>query len=164
MTESPSEQPALRKRSTLGLVVGAALGLAAAAGAWVGVAAGHLPAPVRTLSVLAASPPPAPWDGWMPPAFVELDPLTVSLGPQASARHLRVGLVLEVEPGAEALVEAALPQVRAGLARFLRAVDERDFETPGLMLRLQAQMARRARLAGPPGAVSALLIQDFVLK
>ncbi|MEL6264417.1 MAG: flagellar basal body-associated FliL family protein [Pseudomonadota bacterium] len=137
--------------------------IGAGGGAFWGVSAGHVPPPVATVSAMLAAPPPKPWDGWQPPDFVDLPPITVSLGPEASARHLRTLLVIEVAPGASEAVRAAEPRIIATLVRFLRAVDERDFEQPALMLRLQAQMRRRVQLVTPPESVQDVLVQEFLL-
>lgn len=96
-------------------------------------------------------------------AFVHLEPLVIALGPQSRSQHLRVSLVVEVEPGREAEVEALLPRVVDILIGFLRAVDEREFELPRSMERLRAQMLRRVRLVTPVGSVRDLLIQEFLL-
>lgn len=102
-------------------------------------------------------------DSWTAPSFVPLDPLTVSLGPDARARHLRVAVQLEVAPGSERAVAEVAPRVVDVLNTFLRAVDEREFEMPRAMARLRAQMLRRVQLVAPPGAVHDVLIQEFVL-
>jgi flagellar FliL protein len=100
---------------------------------------------------------------FQPGAYVTLDPLVISLGPQSKAAHLRVALVIEAEPGRQAEVEAVRPRVVDVLNVFLRAVDEREFAQPRSMERLRAQMLRRVRLVAPEGAVRDLLVQEFVL-
>jgi flagellar FliL protein len=102
-------------------------------------------------------------DPFEPGAFVHLEPLIVTLGPQSRSEHLKVTLAIEVGPGREAEVEAVLPRVIDILNGFLRAVDEREFELPRSMERLRAQMLRRVKLVTPEGAVRDLLIQEFVL-
>ena len=97
------------------------------------------------------------------PAFVALEPIVLSLGEEASSRHLRVGLTIEVVPGAEDSVTEAIPRINDVLNTFLRAVDQRDFEVPRAMMRLRAQMLRRVRLVSPPDTVRDLLFQEFVL-
>lgn len=101
--------------------------------------------------------------GWQEPAYVALEPIVFSLGPDSRARHLRVVLTIEVTPGTEAAVTKVVPRVRDVLNTFLRAVDERDFELPQAMMRLRAQMLRRVQLVAPEGAVRDLLIQEFLL-
>jgi len=98
-----------------------------------------------------------------PGAFIDLEPLIVTLGPQSESEHLKITLTIEVGPGREAEVEAVKPRVIDILNGFLRAVDEREFELPRSMERLRAQMLRRVKLVTPEGAVRDLLIQEFVL-
>ncbi|MEM6420955.1 MAG: flagellar basal body-associated FliL family protein [Pseudomonadota bacterium] len=150
-------------RRRLGTLLGLALGLAAAAGGFFAVSAGYLPRPMETIRALLSGPPQPDWASWEAPEYVTLPPLTVSLGPSAAADHLRIAVMLEISPGAGEVVTAAEPRIIAGLVRFLRAVDERDFDIPALMIRLQAQMLRRVELAVPPGTVRAVLIQEFLL-
>ena len=71
-----------------------------------------------------------------PGAYVELDPLIISLGQQSRSSLLQVTLTVEVRPGREAEVEAVKPRVVDILNGFLRAVDEREFELPRSMERL----------------------------
>ena len=97
------------------------------------------------------------------PAFVPLEPFIISLGQAATARHLKVSLTVEVMPGTESDVMAAVPRINDVLNTYLRAVDHRDFEVPRAMPRLRAQMLRRVRLVTPPDAVRDLLFQEFVL-
>lgn len=100
----------------------------------------------------------------MPPAaYVPLEAMVISLGPEARSKHLKLVVSVEVKPEAEAEVTAAAPRILDVLNTFLRAVDERDFESPRAMLRLRAQMLRRVQLVTPQHAVRDLLIQEFVL-
>lgn len=96
-------------------------------------------------------------------AFVALDPLVISLGPQSPSRHLKVVLVVETPRDRSAEVDAVRPRIVDMLNVFLRAVDEREFELPQAMERLRAQMLRRVQLVSPEGAVLDLLIQEFLL-
>ena len=98
-----------------------------------------------------------------PGAYIHLEPLILSLGPQSESEHLKITLTLEVGLGREAEVEAVMPRVIDILNGFLRAIDEREFELPRSMERLRAQMLRRVKLVTPEGAVRDLLIQEFVL-
>lgn len=96
-------------------------------------------------------------------AFVMLDPLVISLGPQSRSKHLKVTLAIDAAPGREPEIQSVMPRVVDILQGFLRAVDEREFEIPLAMDRLRAQMLRRVQLVTPAGAVRDLLIQEFVL-
>ncbi|MEO1493832.1 MAG: flagellar basal body-associated FliL family protein [Pseudomonadota bacterium] len=96
-------------------------------------------------------------------AFVPMEPLVISLGPDAKSRHLKVSITIEVAPGAEEAVSLVTPRINDVLNTFLRAVDEREFEIPRSMLRLRAQMLRRVQLVTPKDSVRDVLIQEFVL-
>ncbi|MEL6768859.1 MAG: flagellar basal body-associated FliL family protein [Pseudomonadota bacterium] len=151
-----------RRGGLLGIILPLVLAPAFGAGAYFAVVGEHVPGPIETvegmLAASAASQVQAP-----PAAFVPLPRLTISLGPTAEARHLRVAVTLEVEPGTEEAVNEASPRLIAALTRFLRAVDERDFEQPALMARLQEQLLRRLEFNAPPGALRAVLFQEFLL-
>lgn len=97
------------------------------------------------------------------PAFVAMAPLTISLGPDAGARHLKVAVTLEIDPARREGVEATLPRVADVLNTFLRAVEPEFLADPRRMARLRAQMLRRVQLVTPQGSVRDLLIQEFVL-
>lgn len=101
--------------------------------------------------------------GGGPAAFVVLDPLVISLGPESRSKHLKVTLAIDVTPGREMEIQAQIPRVLDTLQGYLRAVDEREFEAPRSMERLRAQMLRRVQLVTPTGAARDLLIQEFVL-
>ncbi len=96
-------------------------------------------------------------------AFIPMEPLVISLGPDAKSRHLKVSLTIEVTAGSEEAVTMVTPRINDVLNTFLRAVDEREFEIPRSMLRLRAQMLRRVQLVTPKNAVRDVLIQEFVL-
>lgn len=104
-----------------------------------------------------------PPDEMEPVAFVPLDEMIISLGPEATARHLKVRVSIEVDPESTDAVAALTPRILDVLNTFLRAVDERDFEVPRAMMRIRAQMLRRVQLVTPQGAVRNVLIQEFVL-
>lgn len=151
-----------KRGGLLGMLLPLLLAPALGAGAYFAVVGEHVPGPIETVEGMmasaAASKVQAP-----PAAFVPLPRLTISLGPTARARHLRVAVTLEVEPGTEEAVTEASPRLIAALTRFLRAVDERDFEQPALMARLQEQLLRRLEFNAPPGALRAVLFQEFLL-
>lgn len=96
-------------------------------------------------------------------AFVPVEEIVISLGPEAKSRHLKLVVNLEVVPGTESTVTALMPRVMDVLNTYLRAVDERDFESPNAMMRLRAQMLRRVQLVTPETTVRDVLIQQFIL-
>ena len=96
-------------------------------------------------------------------AFVPMDEMVISLGPEAKAKHLKVKVSIEVEPGTETDVQLVSPRIIDVLNTYLRAVDSTDLENPRSMTRMRAHMLRRVRLVAPQGAVRDVLIQEFVL-
>ena len=98
-----------------------------------------------------------------PTAFVPLDEMIISLGPNATAKHLKVRVSIEVDPEAQESVVAVVPRVMDVLNTYLRAVDEREFEVPHSMMRVRAQMLRRVQLVTPRDSVRDVLVQEFVL-
>ena len=96
-------------------------------------------------------------------AFVGMDDLIISLGPDATARHLKVAVSLEVSPDQQVAVQEMSPRILDVLNTFLRAVDETELENPRAMMRLRAQMLRRVRLVSPPGSIRDVLIEQFIL-
>lgn len=96
-------------------------------------------------------------------AFVELEPLIISLGSSGKSRHLRFRGSLEVVPGYEADVSHLLPRVIDVLNAYLRAVDITVLEDPAALIELRAQMLRRVQLVTGEGRVRDLLILEFVL-
>lgn len=153
-----AEHSQKRRRGGAVLVSLAGL-LAGGAGAYGAVASGLLD-PAR-LSFFEKHQ--LPENEWAIPMFVALEPMVISLGPEAGARHLRLALQLEVAPGSERSVDASVPRIRDVLNTYLRAVDGREIETPGAMLRLRAQMLRRVQLVSPPDSVRDLLVQEFII-
>ncbi|MEM9783551.1 MAG: flagellar basal body-associated FliL family protein [Pseudomonadota bacterium] len=157
------EKGAPRKRGLLPMLIGVVAAAGAGGGAYIAVGQGLLPPPVATVTAIIQGPPAPPWAGWTAPNYVEIPPILVSLGAEAEAKRLRLRLMLEVAEGAADIVAEAEPRIVATLVRLLRAVDERDFEQPALMLRLQSQMLRRVHLVTPPDTVDAILIQEFLI-
>lgn len=96
-------------------------------------------------------------------AFIEVPQLTISLGPNANARHLRFRASLEVPQQYTAEVEGILPRVQDVLNSYLRALEPRDIEDPGALVRLRGQMLRRVKLVAGEGRVRDLLVLEFVL-
>jgi len=96
-------------------------------------------------------------------AFVNLEPLVISLGGNASSRYLKISISLETTVTEIKTIEHLTPKFRDVLNTYLRAVEERDLTEPSAMNRLRAQMLRRMQLVAPTGAVENVLITEFVL-
>ncbi|SPF81105.1 flagellar basal body-associated FliL family protein [Pseudoprimorskyibacter insulae] len=96
-------------------------------------------------------------------AFVPMHPMTVSLGPNATAKHLRFTAQIEVPAEHKDYVESMLPRVVDTLNGYLQAVDESDITGPASLLRLRSQMLRRAKLILGNEKVNDLLVMEFIL-
>lgn len=96
-------------------------------------------------------------------SFVPVEPLVVSLSPDAGPKFLRITMQIETPKGNEEIVAGLMPRLRDVLNGYLRAVEESDLADPSSMARLRAQMLRRLQLVAPDAEISNILITDFVL-
>jgi flagellar protein FliL len=96
-------------------------------------------------------------------AFVPLETMVVSLGPDSGSEHLRFTAQVEVVDTAEADVTLLKPRILDVLNSYLRAIDTASIEDPQAMARLRAQMLRRVQVVTGEGRVRDLLITEFVL-
>lgn len=95
--------------------------------------------------------------------FVNLEPLVVSLGPNANSNYLKISVSLETTKDAAKDMDHLKPKFRDVLNSYLRAVDERDLADPAAMTRIRSQILRRLQLVGTVESVTDVLITDFVL-
>lgn len=96
-------------------------------------------------------------------AFVEVDPITISLSASQAVQHLRFRAQLEVNEDYEREVTAILPRVTDVMNSYLRALELDDLTGPLALARLRAQMLRRVQVVAGKGRVRDLLIMEFVL-
>ena len=96
-------------------------------------------------------------------AFVPLETMVVSLGPDSGSAHLRFTAQVEVVDTAAADVTLLAPRILDVLNSYLRAIDTASIEDPQAMARLRAQMLRRIQIVTGEGRVRDLLITEFVL-
>ncbi len=96
-------------------------------------------------------------------AYVEVEPLVISLPRTASAKHLRFRANLEVQTKAAAEINKILPRIVDVLNSYLRALEPADLEDPAALARLRSQMLRRVQVVAGPNYVNDLLIMEFVL-
>lgn len=96
-------------------------------------------------------------------AFVAIDPLIITLGPESQGRHLRFKAQLEVTPLHQPEVTLLMPRVLDVLNSYLRAVEVAELEDPTTLITLRAQMLRRVQLVTGQDRVRDLLITEFVL-
>jgi flagellar FliL protein len=150
----PAEKP---KKGKLGLILGLAAALALGGGSFYAVYSGL----VDPASLMHHEAPAEPVLGDV--AFVPMDPIMISLGPDASAKLLRFAGQLEVGPEHAAEVAGLMPRVLDVLNTYLRAVEVRDLEEPASLARLRAQMLRRVQVVTGEGRVRDLLVTEFVL-
>lgn len=95
--------------------------------------------------------------------FYPLDPMVVSLGAGANARHLRFTATLELAPGATAAVHMVMPRILDVLTTFLHAVSEEELVAPAAITRLRAQILRRVQVVAGAENIRDVLITEFVL-
>jgi flagellar FliL protein len=152
---TPGAEP--KRRSKRPLLVGLVLALALGGGgfylAWSGLLSGGgdhaddgvVPTPLHGI------------------AFVPLETMVVSLGPDSGSEHLRFTAQVEVVDAALNDVTLLKPRILDVLNSYLRAIDTASIEDPQAMARLRAQMLRRVQIVTGEGRVRDLLITEFVL-
>ncbi|WP_027257078.1 flagellar basal body-associated FliL family protein [Leisingera aquimarina] len=167
--DTEAEAPA--KKSKLPLIIGVVLALAGGGGGFFAVQSGLLPFGQK------AAPEPAPAAEVAPEgvdsgetaedianlAFIEMDPIVITLRKASGIKHLRFRAQLEVDLAHQAEVEKILPRVIDVLNSYLRALELEDLTDPMALPKLRAQMLRRINIATGQGRVRDLLIMDFVL-
>lgn len=151
-----------KKKSKLGLLIGLGLALVLGGGGFFAVYSGMLLGDSEA-GAAADHGDAVVVDELAPVSFVPLEPLVISIGRGANARHLRFRAELEVTPGVEADVTKLIPRVMDVLNSYLRAVEVADLEDPSALVSLRAQMLRRIQLVIGEGRVRDLLIMEFVL-
>ncbi len=96
-------------------------------------------------------------------AFVPIDPVVISLGPAATADHLKMSAQLEVGAAYAAEVQHLMPRILDVLNGYLRAIDVAEIEDPAALVRIRAQLLRRIQIVTGEGRVRDLLVTEFVL-
>ncbi|MEM7060680.1 MAG: flagellar basal body-associated FliL family protein [Pseudomonadota bacterium] len=168
--QEPAADDAPPKKKSKALLFGLIGAVLLGGGAFYGVYSGMVPLPFggEEKSTVAGKDDAGEEDQFSNPAtaaaaFVPMEEMVISLGPDATAKHLKVKVSIEVEPGTEVDVQTISPRIADVLNTYLRAVDGSDLENPRSMSRMRAQMLRRVRLVAPQGSVRDVLIQQFVL-
>ncbi len=173
MTDAPdpADEDSPPKKKSKALLFGLIGAVALGGGTFYGVYSGMIPLPFGGDEKVAAADEGDEKDeedhysnpATTATAFVPLEAMVISLGPEAKSKHLQVKVSIEVEPGTELDVQTITPRINDVLNTYLRAIDGSDLENPRSMTRMRAQMLRRVRLVAPQGAVRDVLIQQFVL-
>lgn len=161
------------KKSRLPLIMGVVLALAGGGGAFAATYLGLLDSVLGTSHAedtsasgehgdLAASTS-VQGQAHAATGFVPLTPITINIGTGDRTQMLRFGAQLEVPLSRSAEVQHLMPRIVDVLNVYLRALDPRELQDPAAILRLRGQMLRRAQIVTGPGAVSDLLIEEFVM-
>ncbi|MFT6072267.1 MAG: flagellar FliL protein [Alphaproteobacteria bacterium] len=160
MTEATKENAEKPKKGKLGIIL-IILGILIAGGG--GVAVGYLgmiPAGLMGGNADKSVPLPSIENT----IFIKLPPITIPLGQNAKAKHLRAVFSLETDSNYEERIEKLRPRLMDMLNTYLRAVEEKELTNPERFQNLQAQMLRRARLVAGESAIKNLLVQEFILQ
>ena len=96
-------------------------------------------------------------------AFVELEPLVVSITGSDEMSHLRFRAQLEVPSAYKEDVQLLHPRIIDVLNGYLRALRTSDIEDTSALARLRAQMLRRVQVVVGPDRINDLLIMEFVI-
>lgn len=154
------EQEAPAKKSKLPMIIGLVLALVGGGGGFFATWSGMILSEDTANKEMDKSAPSVPS---FDVAYVEVDPLVVSLQPPATSRHLKFRAQLEVNTSAKEQVELLLPRVVDVLNSYLRALEPSDLENPAALARLRSQMLRRVQVVTGDGMINDLLIMEFVL-
>lgn len=151
-----------KKKSKMPMIIGLVLALAGGGGGfyatWSGMILGSANQPAETHADAANQP-----DALPDIAFVAVEPITVSMRSEGSAKHLRFRVQLEVNKTAQTDVEMLLPRVVDVLNSYLRAIELEDIQDASALARMRAQMLRRVQIVTGEGRVNDLLIMEFVV-
>lgn len=156
--EEPQDAEPKKKKSKLPLLIGLVLALALGGGGFYATYSGLLFGHAEEAHAAEEKPDPLPEI-----AFVAIEPVVVSLGPDSSSQHLKFTAQLEVSKAYADEVGILMPRILDVLNSYLRAVAVADLEDPSAMARLRAQMLRRVQIVTGEGRVRDLLVTEFVL-
>lgn len=165
-----TEEVAEKKPSKLPMIIGVVLALAGGGGGFFAVQSGllggggdaaHAEAPAEEAHAADGEQVDTP--ALPQVSFIEVPQVVVSLGPGAQSQHLRFRASLEVPKEYALEVEGILPRVQDVMNSYLRAIEPRDIEAPGALVKLRGQLLRRVRLVAGEDRVRDLLVLEFVL-
>lgn len=160
----PDEEPgeSQRKGSRIPLILGLFLAAAGGGGGYYATSSGLIFASSDSHSAKSAASG-SETSMFSDIAFVEVDPITVSMRSGGSSRHLRFRAQLEVKKSAEADVRILLPRVVDVLNSYLSAIELADIEDASALARVRSQMLRRVQVVLGDARVNDLLIMEFVV-
>jgi flagellar FliL protein len=156
------EEPPRKRGLMLPILLGLVLAAAAGGGGYWAVVFGPF-APPRPIPQDVEAAPPEPTEARIETAFVPLETVIVTLGPEETGRHLIFTAELEVDPAYQSEVARLSPRVLDVLNSYLRVVSLAELSDPTSLGRLRAQMLRRVQVVTGAGRVRDLLITQFVV-
>lgn len=167
MSDNPdpsTEDGAAGQKSKLPLIIGLVLALALGGGGFFVVYSGVILAPAAASSEGEKSMDEEVVVEDLPElAFVPVQPIVINLGSASSKKHLKFVAQLEVNPAYQSEVENLLPRVTDVFNGYLRAISVQELEDSRSLIRLRAQMLRRAQVVTGEGRIRDLLIMEFVI-
>lgn len=167
MTDATADEVEPEKKSgKKGLIVGLVLALVGAGGGYFATVSGLIPLgapPAEDHDVASADHGAAMPDALPDVAYVDLQPIMVSLLGEGGQRHLRFHAQLEVPERYLADVEKIRPRIIDVLNGYLRAIEIGDLNDPLALTRLRGHMQRRINIVAGEGRVNDVLVMEFVL-
>ena len=157
------DQEPKKKSSKMPLIIGLVLAVLGGGGGFYAASSGLLPFGGAHEAAVEGHGTGAPLEPLGNVAFLELPTLVASLGSVNDMHHLRFQANLEVDKTYLADVELLQPRILDVLNSYLRALEPRDIESPGALIKLRSQMLRRIQLVAGEGRVRDLLVAEFVL-
>lgn len=156
-TTEPEEEP--KKASKLPIILGFVLALVFGGAGFYATWSGMILGPAEAE---AAEEPQPDTPSDLDIAFIELEPMLVSIGEGSAKSHLRFRAQLEVPSKSVETVTLLQPRVIDVLNAYLRAVSTSDVDDVSALSRLRAQMLRRVKVVLGPEHVNDLLVTEFV--
>lgn len=123
-------------------------------------------APIAETKTLATSDPAhdKTGDGSVPieTSFINLEPFMVSL--KGRSHILRISITLEAPQESADLIDPKNPKLRDAFMGYLSALGMEQVEDAAFLVRLRAQLTRRAKFVLGPTNVQNVLITDFMVR
>ena len=160
MSDAAESEEEPKKGSKKPLLIGVVLALALGGGGFFAAYSGMLPLPGGETKDSAKATAVADLPDI---AFVQLEPVIISLAREAENHHLRFNGHLEVGAAYQQDVTNLMPRILDVMNSYLRAIEVHQLEDPSALIRLRAQMLRRIQIVTGEGRVRDLLITEFVL-
>ena len=160
-TEQTSPQEVTPKKSKMPMIIGLVLALVGGGGGFYATFSGMILGggkEDRSMAKVGGAK-----DSFADIAFVEIEPMTISVDAQPGRRLLRFRAQLEVPKTYKEDVTKLLPRVVDVLNSYLRALEVADIEGQAALTRLRAQMLRRVQVVTGQDRVNDFLIMEFVL-